>query len=506
MIRMHAALRFARRHLLGVLIVLFWLAMMGRLVQKHSMGSSIASLVAGTPLSVNVYDDWLGIYYEGEKVGYAHRTFGPEGEDYRFEEQSFLEVTAMGFPLTVSVKIRGITRPDLGLKSFTFDLQSGLVETSITGRVEGSVLELDLVTAGMKSTQSIDLDTIPTLPMSLSALLREKSLEKGQTFSLPVLDPATLSLREMVVEVKGEEFLEIHGKVFPVYHLTTGFAGIDVDLWVDAGGRVLKENTPLGWELIRESRADALTQGWKSGVRIDMVRATSVTAEGEPIPEPQVVRFLGVELPLASMEGLDIEGFDLVGGRQEVRHGRLPILYVTKEDLTGLEPVELPVEQEGMAPYLTDDLFVQSAHPEIVEQARRIASGERDALRVAERLLRWVHDNLEKRAVPSLPNALEVLHTKVGDCNEHTVLYVALARALGLPARTNVGLVMVDDRFYYHAWPEVYAGEWIAVDPVFGQIPADATHIRFIRGGLDKQVEIVRIIGRLETLRITAVE
>ena len=170
----------------------------------------------------------------------------------------------------------------------------------------------------------------------------------------------------------------------------------------------------------------------------------------------------------------------------------LPILYVTKEDLTGLEPVELPVEEEGMEPYLADDLFVQSAHPEIVEQARRIAGGETNALRVAELLLRWVHDTLEKRAVPSLPNALEVLHTKVGDCNEHTVLYVALARALGLPARTNVGLVMVDDRFYYHAWPEVYVGEWIAVDPVFHQIPADATHIRLIRGGLDKQVEIAR--------------
>ena len=196
----------------------------------------------------------------------------------------------------------------------------------------------------------------------------------------------------------------------------------------------------------------------------------------------------------------------MAGRRQEVRHGRLPILYVTKEDLTGLEPVELPVEQEGMEPFLAHDLFVQSTHPEIIEQARRIAGGERDALRVAELLLRWVHDTLEKRAVPSLPNALEVLRTKVGDCNEHTVLYVALARALGLPARTNVGLTMVDDRFYYHAWPEVYVGEWIAVDPVFNQIPADATHIRFIRGGLDKQVEIVRIIGKLETLRITAVE
>ena len=31
----------------------------------------------------------------------------------------------------------------------------------------------------------------------------------------------------------------------------------------------------------------------------------------------------------------------------------------------------------------------------------------------------------------SVPSAVQVLETLAGDCNEHTVLYVALARALG---------------------------------------------------------------------------
>ena len=75
--------------------------------------------------------------------------------------------------------------------------------------------------------------------------------------------------------------------------------------------------------------------------------------------------------------------------------------------------------------------------------------------------------------MPSLPNAVEVFRNRVGDCNEFTVLYVALARALGLPARAIAGLVYLDGHFYYHAWPEVYAGRWIMVDPVFGQVPAD---------------------------------
>ncbi len=72
-----------------------------------------------------------------------------------------------------------------------------------------------------------------------------------------------------------------------------------------------------------------------------------------------------------------------------------------------------------------------------------------------------------------------------------------MARSVGLPARTAVGLVYVEGVFYYHAWPEVWLGEWVAVDPTFGQYPADAAHLRFVIGGLAQQVEIVRLIGQL---------
>ena len=137
---------------------------------------------------------------------------------------------------------------------------------------------------------------------------------------------------------------------------------------------------------------------------------------------------------------------------------------------------------------------------------RRGAQGRRRRARHrglrAERLLRHVHALLEKKPTISLPSALEVLRTKVGDCNEHTALYVAMARSLGLPARVAVGLVQLRGAFYYHAWPEVWIdeaagrGRWLAVDPTLNQFPADATHVRLARGGLDKQAAILGLIGR----------
>ena len=73
-----------------------------------------------------------------------------------------------------------------------------------------------------------------------------------------------------------------------------------------------------------------------------------------------------------------------------------------------------------------------------------------------------------------------------------------LNRAAGLPARPVAGLVDLGGRFYYHAWPEVYLGDWIAVDPTLDQFPADAGHLRFVAGGLARQVELIRFIGRLK--------
>jgi len=39
---------------------------------------------------------------------------------------------------------------------------------------------------------------------------------------------------------------------------------------------------------------------------------------------------------------------------------------------------------------------------------------------------------------------------------------------------------------------------WLPVDPTLNQFPADGTHLRLARGGLDKQAVILPLIGRLK--------
>ena len=41
------------------------------------------------------------------------------------------------------------------------------------------------------------------------------------------------------------------------------------------------------------------------------------------------------------------------------------------------------------------------------------------------------------------------------------------------------------------------AAGWVPVDPTFGQFPADATHLKIVNGDLDKQFEIMGLIGKV---------
>jgi transglutaminase-like putative cysteine protease len=163
----------------------------------------------------------------------------------------------------------------------------------------------------------------------------------------------------------------------------------------------------------------------------------------------------------------------------------------------------------GVGRYLLPEPFLESDAAEIRAEAEKAVRGVKDPRARAEQLVRYVNGLLEKKPTISLPSAREVLRTRIGDCNEHTALYVAMARAAGIPARIAVGLAFVNDAFYYHAWPEVYLadgatrGYWLPVDPTFNQFPADGTHLRLVRGGLDRQAAILPLIGRI---RITVLD
>ncbi len=79
------------------------------------------------------------------------------------------------------------------------------------------------------------------------------------------------------------------------------------------------------------------------------------------------------------------------------------------------------------------------------------------------------------------PSATVVLEKRRGLCQSHSLLFIALARASGIPAREVGGNVWGgpgSGGLFGHAWAQVALdGRWQSVDPALGQPIADATHI-----------------------------
>jgi transglutaminase-like putative cysteine protease len=174
------------------------------------------------------------------------------------------------------------------------------------------------------------------------------------------------------------------------------------------------------------------------------------------------------------------------------------MLTIVQETSATLTSYPLPQNAPEFASALVATPFLQSSHPRVLAQAQEILGNERDALRATQRLLDWTYNMVEKSPTIALPTALAVLESRKGDCNEHAVLFTALARAAGIPARVAAGVVYLEGAFYYHAWSEVWLGQWVAVDPTFHQFPADATHVKFVEGGPEQHMALLKVIGRIK--------
>jgi transglutaminase-like putative cysteine protease len=284
--------------------------------------------------------------------------------------------------------------------------------------------------------------------------------------------------------------------------------------WIDEQGRVVATPKLLGFELTRTAFELAFEQ-WRRGRAQDAspttrpssdddVLETTAIAASRPISGRRLDH-LRVRLRGASLLGFDLDGDGQSASGDTLRVERATMPPRPRYDVpAGVGVYARGIDRDSalrvaraLAPYVAPEPLLQSTHPEIVALAHRLAGTERDPRVVAERIARWVHDSLEKRVTVSVPSALEVLQHRSGDCNEHTQLFVALARASRIPARPIAGVAFVDGKFYYHVWPEVWLGRWVAIDPTFGQFPADASHLRFVRGGLARQTELLRLMGQL---------
>lgn len=443
--------------------------------------------------SVRTNEVWLAGYLAGIKTGYTMYRVEAGRDANRISGLVRMTVGMMGRSQTLSVKTSIVTNSNWTLRSFASSVSSQDGSYLASGHVRAGRL---LVEGGPTHVRRSVVLSRPVYPIEalgmaiVSGGYRPGDLIRFTTFDATVMDTMTAEIKLL-----GSERLEVGGETLVALKVLVTRAKLGVATWLDSSGLPVKEESPVGLSWYRATRETALL-GEPDAATLDVLRLFSVPVD-TPVIVPSSARRMVLELT-----GVDTTSYRLAAAYQRV---------ISTSPLR-VELAAPTVPQHRVArrrPGLTSELSpstsIQSDDPTIKAKARDIVAGCEDAVTAARVLLDWVYRSLRKQATASFPNAVDVLRDMRGDCNEHAVLYAALARAAGIPARVVVGLVYLEGAFYYHAWNEVDLDGWMPVDPTFGEFPAGVMRLQLGGGEVSRQAELLGLVTQIG-IRIIEVE
>jgi len=428
----------------------------------------------------------FAVSLQGEDVGYMTIQTEAIGDSLFITQNMEWHLLLMGTTRTVSMDIEARTGTDMDLGYLTMTMSDGTSAIETTARRSGNTVETTVTTSGRDIVNSSDFegDYLPSF-VDLAAATMQWAVGDEKTF--PTFDPSTGIIFPATVTCEAYEDMSLMGDTVFAVRLLIVQQGMRNTVWVHQGQIVREEESGMGMVLTRVA-PDTQDNVVPSS---DLYEAYAVSSN--TVVEP---RRTGERAWLLAGD-VDWGEFKLdYTGIQELSDG--PVVTVTSS--TPRNPLPFPMEDPGeeFALYLEADAMIQCEDSVMIAVADSLTEGAVDAWDAATRISRFVDRGVENVPTVSLPSAVDVLDNMRGDCNEHTILTVALCRAVGIPAVTCAGLVYVDNGIFgYHAWPAVWVGEWVAIDPTFGQQVADCTHIVLAQGSLDAQYVVNGVLGRL---------
>jgi transglutaminase-like putative cysteine protease len=135
------------------------------------------------------------------------------------------------------------------------------------------------------------------------------------------------------------------------------------------------------------------------------------------------------------------------------------------------------------AEYLESSHFIDCDDGRVKDAARRAAGAETDPWKKAQRIERWVKQNMRPDDAAPMGPASQAARDLRGDCRLYALLTAAMCRAEGVPARICVGFLYVEKTgkpyLSFHMWTEAYIdGRWLGVDGTLGLGSVGADHLK----------------------------
>lgn len=157
-------------------------------------------------------------------------------------------------------------------------------------------------------------------------------------------------------------------------------------------------------------------------------------------------------------------------------------------------PVRFPIREvpEDVVNYTLPTGPIDSDNPNIIGIAQSIAEGESDLIELQLKIAGFVRDeiryDLSTLQAEARLTASETLMAKEGVCREITLLFIAINRALNIPARYVSGYAYTNvlgpqGDWAGHAWAEVWIdNKWVPFDVTYGEyLHVSPVHIPFAK-------------------------
>jgi hypothetical protein len=467
------------------------------------------------PSEKRISESWMGVYMNGIKVGYSHNQemyLKKGGETFKkSSNESWMRVSRLGGnPVEIKTVEEFLYDEQYRPLELVMRTKMSDNETVIKAEIKPNMITFK---TGETTVKELTYQEEFYLGVPLEKIIEEEGLKEGSEYDLKLLDPLSYSLADCHFEVIGKENILILGKKMDLWHVKTDVSyviPIVTEEWVDEEGRIWKSLSQVSFATttaIRMPKEKALEI---SGENFDIAFSTIIKSNVS-FQNPQKVK--SVTFQLSGIPAERIKNFPYDDGSQRILEIKDDsVLLQTSSLLFGEEEaVSFPIQDEKFEEFLKPTSFCQADDPQIVETARQIVGEETNSWRAAKMIAGWVKREMTPNYDVGFATAKEILINRQGDCSEHTVITVALCRAVGIPARAAVGIMYGHGLFAYHMWPEVYVGrwvgldsKWIAVDEESGEYYTDATHIKFGRSLLNEDIfkemaqAVSEIVGKLK--------
>lgn len=443
-----------------------------------------------------VGEDWYGVYMNGEKAGYARTELSKAaGGGYEVSEDIRFLISMGGVRQDMHITTLRAYAADGKLLRLESHIDSYGDKTDFVGVVQGDNLKLRSTVGGATKEEILPApkETLDDAVKYSAWILDDPAL--GDSLDFSVFEPMygkEISALSYLTEVQSRVLNGVSTKVYKI-ETTMELIGLKSTSYVAEDGTVLEDVIAGNMTMRLEPEEVAKDVDYSNDVIV-----SNAAMLKSPISEPRTRENLRLKIT----GPLDADHL-ISEDRQKFIPQEGYFVFESKlTDVDSFPHPQLPVTEPTVEEWLKPTTYVQSADPKVVAKAREIIGDETDSWEAAQKICKWVDDNMQSKYSARLTNTLEVLSSLEGDCTEHSILFVGLARAAGIPAREVAGLVYVDGAgqqgFYFHQWAKVWVGKWVDVDPAFGQVQADVTHIKLGVGDLTEQAKLLPLIGQLE--------